>query len=250
MTYQPEPLADIRKKDLVPLRASYGILAEHYETVVDERDEAVKRLKDEREKTQKTIEDALATATKKADRMQAKIRDLQGAIEASDQKMASALGSGPELKEAESKIASLESRVAELAKILTYTQEESQAPQNNQQDTQEALKSETADSASGDKKDKVDSHPPGPPASEASTPKTTAPVPKGPYLAEPRILPPEFCFADQPESWGPSPRQWMTLEQQVEFAEELAKLEAAPSLSKVTGVTKSGGPEPMDFMRW
>ncbi|KAL9035345.1 MAG: hypothetical protein Q9180_004912 [Flavoplaca navasiana] len=112
------------------------------------------------------------------------------------------------------------------------------------------IKSESADPASGDKEDKVDSHPPGPPASEASTPKTTAPVSKGPYLAEPRILPPEGAFADQPDTWGPNPRQWMTIEQQGELTEELAKLEAPLSQFKVSEATKSGVPEPVDIMRW
>ncbi|KAL8885406.1 MAG: hypothetical protein Q9215_006737 [Flavoplaca cf. flavocitrina] len=298
---------------------SYYALADRYGTVVDERDEAVKRLKHEREKTQKTIEDAPAAATRKADRMQAKIRELESEIELSDQKLASALGSGPEHKyeriEAThsehqsdveepsepsplpgqpwialsmdpltiqegtdasvqanpnkitrslgerplSSIWSTQRRREELGDLPASGKQpkrpktsipprvplepasgvKSTGPESERQALKKGealpltiIESETADPASGASKDKMDSHPPGPPASEASTPKTTAAVQKGPYLAEPRIPPPECCFADQPETWGPIPRQWMTLEEQVEFAEELAKLEAPISIPK------------------
>ncbi|KAI4272771.1 MAG: hypothetical protein LQ337_005069 [Flavoplaca oasis] len=207
MTYQPEPLAVVRTKDLTALRALYAVLADRYVTVVDERDEADKRLKAEREKAQKTIEDARAAATRKTDRMQAKIRELESELALSDRKLASASDSGPELKKAESKIASLESRLEELKKILIGTQEDLQSSQDDQ----------------SAKEDKLDSQPPALPATTAPTPQMTAPVPKGPYLAQPRIPPPQGCYAHLPHTWGPNPRQWMTIAQQERFKVELAE---------------------------
>lgn len=65
------------------------------------------------------------------------------------------------------------------------------------------------------------------------------PTPKGAYLAQPRIRVPKHAVADLVSSWGPTPRQWMTIEQQEDFEEELTELEASKDAKKPSGATDS-----------
>ncbi|KAI4207990.1 MAG: hypothetical protein LQ349_009793, partial [Xanthoria aureola] len=67
-----------------------------------------------------------------------------------------------------------------------------------------------------------------------------APTPKGAYLAQPRISVPNHAIASLTSSWGPTPRQWMTIKQQEEFKDQLAELEAYKHGTNLLDATKSG----------
>lgn len=58
---------------------------------------------------------------------------------------------------------------------------------------------------------------------KASAPTTS--IPKGPYWVKPKTPPPVSCIEDQPDTWGPTPRQGITLDETADFQEELARLE-------------------------
>ncbi|KAL9625924.1 MAG: hypothetical protein Q9204_007725 [Flavoplaca sp. TL-2023a] len=119
MTYQPDSPAALRAKDAPALRASYRRLAAHYETVVDEREEADKRLRNERERAQRML-----------DRKQARIRELESQLRAQNRASVPVERSGNESEQAKSKIAELEERLDELTGVLADTRSELQVSQD------------------------------------------------------------------------------------------------------------------------
>ncbi|KAL9038560.1 MAG: hypothetical protein Q9180_003060 [Flavoplaca navasiana] len=122
MTYQPDTPAALRAKDAPALRASYRRLAAHYGTVVDERHEADKRLRSERERAQRIL-----------DRKQVRIRELESELRARDRASLPVESSGTEIEQAKSKIADLEKRLAELTGVLADTRSELQVSRDETQ---------------------------------------------------------------------------------------------------------------------
>ncbi|KAL8978319.1 MAG: hypothetical protein Q9205_006063 [Flavoplaca limonia] len=119
MTYQPDSSAALRAKDASALRASYRRLAAHYDTMVDERDEADKRLRIERERAQRML-----------DRKQVRIRELESELRKRDLDRVPVERSGNEIEQAKSKIAELEERLDELTGVLADTQSQLQVSQD------------------------------------------------------------------------------------------------------------------------
>ncbi|KAL8893639.1 MAG: hypothetical protein Q9192_005070 [Flavoplaca navasiana] len=128
MTYQPDSPAALRAKDAPALRVLYRRLAAHYETVVDERDEADKRLRNERERAQRTL-----------DRKQVRIRELESELRARDRASVPVERSGNEIEQAKSKIAELEKRLDELTGVLADTRSELQVSQDETRRVEDAL---------------------------------------------------------------------------------------------------------------
>ncbi|KAI4270042.1 MAG: hypothetical protein LQ337_006920 [Flavoplaca oasis] len=122
MTYQPDSPAALRAKDAPALRASYRRLAAHYDTVVDERDEADKRLRIERERAQRML-----------DRKQVRIRELESELRARDRESVPVEKSDTEIEQAKSKIADLEERLDKLTGVLADTRYELQVSQDETQ---------------------------------------------------------------------------------------------------------------------
>ena len=119
MTYQPDSPAALRAKDASALRVSYRRLTAHYEIVVDERDEAGKRLRHERVRAQRML-----------DRKQMKIRELESELRTRDRASVPVERSGGEMEQAKSKIAGLEERMEELTGVLAGTRRELQVSQD------------------------------------------------------------------------------------------------------------------------
>ena len=119
MTYQPDSPAALRAKYASALRVSYRRLAAHYETVVDERDEADKKLRNERERAQRML-----------DRKQMRIRELESELRTRDRQSVPVERLGGEMEQAKSKIAQLEERLDELTGVLADTQQALQVSQD------------------------------------------------------------------------------------------------------------------------
>ena len=294
--FQPESLVSLREKDAPALRVSYSEIKEQYETVLDER----------------------AAANKKLERMQQKNHDLQVALDAADEKAASVSrpGLSLELEQAKSKTAELHAALKdEVAKSkaaqseLEATRSELKASRDCVRDLDSQISTVVAKNdilkvfrdrivhaldefdGVGDDSDPQTTGPrlpdpsslnPNPPVHppdstltvnqpakadpaeegpdsplvaefetsnpdhdvepkaevpeepEPSPPPTQAPAPtpKGAYLAQPRISVPNHAIASRTSSWGPTPRQWMTIKQQEDFKDQLAELEASQDDNK------------------
>ncbi|KAI4219615.1 MAG: hypothetical protein L6R36_008195 [Xanthoria steineri] len=269
MAFKPESLVTLRAKDAPALRTAYSEMQEQYETVLDERDRANKKL----------------------ERMRQDNRDLQAALDAADQKAASVSrpGFSLELEQAKSKIAELQAaRKQEVARSKA-TQSELEATQSELEATGSELEAKRSEleasrdcvrdlkgelstvvaknskakvfrdrimhalaefDAFGDAPDPI-SGPESDVEPEAVVPKeepksspqpiqAPAPTPKGAYLAQPRIPVPMHAIASLTSSWGPTPRQWMTIKQQEDFKDQLIELEASMHDINLLDATKSG----------
>ncbi|KAI4106729.1 MAG: hypothetical protein LQ339_002920 [Xanthoria mediterranea] len=262
MVFKPESLVTLREKDASALRAAYCEIKEQYETVLDERDRANKKL----------------------ERMRQNNRDLQTAFDAADQKVASVSrpGLSLEFEQGKSKIAELQAALKQEVARSKATQSELEATGSELEAKRSELEAsrdcvrdlegelstvvaknskakvfrdrimhalaefdafgDAPDSISGPESD-VEPEAVVPKEEPESSPQpiqAPAPTPKGAYLAQPRIPVPMHAIASLTRSWGPTPRQWMTIKQQEDFKDQLVELEASMHDTNLLDATKSG----------
>ncbi|KAL8634612.1 MAG: hypothetical protein Q9226_009463 [Calogaya cf. arnoldii] len=228
MNFQPESAATLMEKDATTVRASYRELSVQYESLVDD----------------------LEFANKRASRFQRRNQDLQSAVDSADKKTVALSESlaklEAELEKARSTTAALQSALWQehaLGKFGFKTLAREEASEKNESERilyESILKGlqpflvgkdlffqdgEVTQSGSDQS------------ASTSSQKQVPTPTQNLAALYQPRVNKPRGVTENNPHSWGPLPRHWMTVDQQESFAERLAILDAptSPSASSRPG---------------